>query len=320
MQPSGALALLAVGAIVHLICAPYNKVEESFNTQAVHDILYHGLSVQAYDHLQFPGVVPRTFAGAGTVAVLTAPAAWLCHLLDLTKLPVLYCARAALGFVVLAFFANCLAYSSWLTRKQPGLTISAMALNAIVFRCDMLPLAGLMGLHMLLSRQITLPKALMWGVTASVASLLLTVSLDSIMWQRLLWPEGEVLWFNSVLNRSSEWGVQPFHWYWTSALPRAMLGGLPLACAGLWQERRLLGPVGVAVIYVCLYSWLPHKEVRFLFPLEHPWMYSKEEGLSAAQLQAKNFTFLLADQQSVPGYQLHGTAATIGLDFRLASS
>ena len=56
--------------------------------------------------------------------------------------------------------------------------------------------------------------------------------------------------------------MQPWLWYLYSALPRALLGALPLAAAGAFLERRTWPLLSVAGAYVGLYSLLPHKEVR----------------------------------------------------------
>jgi alpha-1,6-mannosyltransferase len=121
-----------------------------------------------------------------------------------------------------------------------------------------------------------------------MVALLLTVPLDSLLWQRPVWPEGEVFYFNTILGKSKEWGTSPWHWYFTSAVPKAMLltlllvplamcrvaeilfaydrtRDLPLTTKGLVDTRwfRFLLPI---IGFVVLYSFLGHKEMRFIFP------------------------------------------------------
>ena len=63
-------------AWVNVLIAPYTKVEESFNLHATHDIIFYGVGSSAvgqYDHVIFPGAVPRTFIGSLLLAFASKP-------------------------------------------------------------------------------------------------------------------------------------------------------------------------------------------------------------------------------------------------------
>jgi len=75
--------LLPAVILLHLVASPYTKVEESFNIQATHDILTYGVPFRDassvitndFDHVDFPGSVPRTFVGSLLLAWAATPIA-----------------------------------------------------------------------------------------------------------------------------------------------------------------------------------------------------------------------------------------------------
>ncbi|OAE32668.1 hypothetical protein AXG93_632s1180 [Marchantia polymorpha subsp. ruderalis] len=321
--------LMAAIAGLHIVLTPYTKVEESFNIQAMHDILFHQENLHQYDHLEFPGVVPRTFLGAIFVSMVAYPFVFAMKLLGIPKLYALFTGLETVWSANLQIFCN-IDYCSvsslvlllsppaeyfrigfgtfledsdfemnlrriWcpcavsesgiyqLVERIPGINFEVVA--AAVFRCDMILLLAPVGATLLLARSISFWNAVKCCAITAILSIGLSVAVDSIFWQRRVWPEFEVLWFNSVLNRSSEWGrfrsmaspfelnvktslayqkTSPFHWYFTSALPRAMMAGLPLALLGVLLERRTAKFVLPVLIFITLYSKLPHKELRFI--------------------------------------------------------
>ncbi|XP_064473189.1 probable Dol-P-Man:Man(7)GlcNAc(2)-PP-Dol alpha-1,6-mannosyltransferase [Ornithodoros turicata] len=305
--------LLGLVSAIHIILCPYTKVEESFNLQAIHDILYYRTNISSYDHLEFPGVVPRSFVGPLLVAILSSPLVAIISVMGLEKIVAQHVARASLAALVCLAYSRfsralqkefgsvfthwltliiasqfhfvfymsrplpntfalvfvLLAYSYWIEQQHQKLILSS-AVAVLVFRGELVLLLGVIVLVELFSGRLGFFDLLKWGVPIGLGVLGVSVAIDSFFWQRPLWTEGEVLWFNVVLNKSSEWGTSPWPWYFYSAIPRALFTSLFLLPVGVLVDPRMKTLILPAVAYTVLYSFLPHKELRFIiyvFPL-----------------------------------------------------
>ena len=345
-------------SLSYLWICPHSKVEESFSLQAVHDLFYHGVSpiltlssgqengdteIPPYDHLQYPGVVPRSFTGPLFLAVA-------CQIIRLIFYPFYDIAESPMDvqfmarFILLSAFVHgwfrlaasvdgrvggtrtgtwlllltacqfhmpfyasrmlpnifattlCLhAFSAWIADRIPEAAVLVIMTTAI-FRCDVILLLFTAGLSWIcVQRKLGILQSIRLGVFTGVASLVCTVPLDSALWQRPVWPEGEVLFFNTILNKSSEWGVSAWYFYFSSSLPKAMVLTLPMVPLAILQVPEKLATVENILVrqtqlrpdiphvnlldtkwmpillpafgYVVLYSFLGHKETRFLFPV-----------------------------------------------------
>lgn len=323
--------LLPTLVLLHLFVSPYTKVEESFNIQATHDILEYGIPLEnvsaildnQFDHVSFPGSVPRTFVGAlilsgiskplqalisspdhvqiavrAVLGLANAAALWSVKggvdiaygrtagrwylLLQASQFHVIYYASRTLPNMF-AFVLTTLALRNLIlvksmnaksaqSVKRRRLALYLLTLAGVIFRSEIAILLAAETVLLLVKHRASLANEIIpAGLFGAGLGLLATVSVDSFFWQQFpLWPEWTGFYYNTILGKSSEWGTEPFSFYFMNALPRLMMNPMTyLVCipgalavrATQMTSQSILIP---HLVFITVYSLLPHKEWRFI--------------------------------------------------------
>lgn len=175
-----------------------------------------------------------------------------------------------------------------------------LTFSAVILRSEIAATIIPVGLYLLFTGRFGLLAAIKTGLAAATFSVAVTTFIDTYFWQDLqqntaqgiltafttavvrgfrgegpppLWPELNALVFNVVDGKSSEWGVSPWHAYFTALLPRLLVFSESLLLYGAIEAmsarpsaltvraRFLLLTAGC---HMAVLSCLGHKEWRFI--------------------------------------------------------
>ena len=160
-----------------------------------------------------------------------------------------------------------------------------MTIATVIFRSELALLLGAHCLWLLLKPQTFDAKVRLIRtafvpsiVPGALLALVLTVTIDSYFWrsQDPIWPELSAFLSNIFPKEGSQgasaWGTKPFYWYLTSAVPRLLMNqifmiDLFFLFPSARQDFRVLDNLIPSYAYLLFYSILPHKEIRFMFPI-----------------------------------------------------
>ncbi|KAJ1955836.1 dolichyl-P-Man:Man(7)GlcNAc(2)-PP-dolichol alpha-1,6-mannosyltransferase [Linderina pennispora] len=283
---------------------PFTKVEESFFVQAVHDLYKSPFINSDYDHLAFPGVVPRSFVSPLLISAFLSPIRLFTNATEGIWLQV--ASRLVLGWAVAwansrlrsairirfggttaawyGVFCICQFHMTFWTSRMLGNTIALVPMLLaqacwvdgrrftamtvlLAFTAIVLRFDTVVfaAVMVLSSVQCLTWQSVRRTALAAAGFVALTVVVDSYYWQTAwMWPELHVFRFNVIEQRSSEWGVSPAHFYVTYFIPRLLLGALPFAISGVALS---VDAAKLAVPYIAaiaVFSANPHKEWRFI--------------------------------------------------------
>lgn len=187
-----------------------------------------------------------------------------------------------------------------------------LAVLAVFIRPSSAPLWAVLGAYNLLTtNQGRLKLFVRTYLPIAVVAGGALVALDSYYYGRLVITPWEFFRFNVLNDIASFYGQHPWHWYLTQGIP-ALLGInlIPV----LWAISNILrrpkeNKIGsllltAAVLYVAVYSFIPHKEFRFVLPLLPIFLYLAQDVIVPWSRKAQKWHLYL-----VAGLILVGNAA-----------
>lgn len=185
------------------------------------------------------------------------------------------------------------------TTRRQRLSITLFVFAAVVFRSEVALLLASTVLYLLMVPELSLERVIFPFAASFLVALATSVPIDSYFWQRPLWPELWGFYYNVVQGSASNWGISPWHYYFTSALPRLLVNPLTYAALipfSLWHPalRRAAAKLIVpSTLFTAIYSLQPHKETRFI-------IYAIPSLTAAAALSANFLTSRQHKSQSKP--------------------
>lgn len=157
-------------------------------------------------------------------------------------------------------------------RTRCRLSLCLLTIVGIIFRSELALFLATHILFLLLTGRVSLLREVIpAGILGLSIGLASTVSVDSFFWQQFpLWPELAAFKFNVVSGQASAWGTQPWHFYFSNAIPRLLLNpctyliGIPVALSQSSTRAATAYLVTPSLAFVALFSSQPHKEWRFI--------------------------------------------------------
>ena len=141
--------------------------------------------------LRLSGAVQRRL-GASTATMLCLQTAAQFHV-------PFYASRTLPNTVALIPVSVALAH--WIDGTERWLVPVLLTATTAVVRCDMLVVTGAVSLHMLATGQMKMQTLVAIGLSTFLVAVGVSTLLDSVLWGRWLWPEGNVFYFNAILGK-----------------------------------------------------------------------------------------------------------------------